>query len=574
MTKFNTAAAVLHIFINVKRSKIVAGKLKITPLGGIDEIGKNITVFESGSDIIVVDCGLAFPDNEVMGVDVIIPDMQYLEKHKNRVKGIFITHGHEDHIGALPFLTKTVSAPIYATPFTAGLIQNNLEESGTKPKNKIVSVNPGESVQAGVFRVEFIHVNHSIPDSVSFAIDTPQGKVVITGDYKIDPTPIGESMCDLARFGELGKAGVLLLMSDSTNADKEGYTLSEKSIGDRFDAFFANCNKRIIVATFASNVARIQQVLNAASKYGRRVAISGRSMEKIIKIAQANGNLKVPSGVLCELSAIKKYPSEKTVIVVTGSQGETMSSLYRIAFSTHKQISVNPDDKIIISATPIPGNEIAVSKVINELFRRGAQVHYERSGGWHVSGHACKEEQKMLISLVKPKYFMPIHGEQRHLRIHAQTAVMTGVAPKNILIPECGKTLEVTKGVAKFKGNLPTGKIFIDGNGSVDVNSMVIRDRKYLSENGMLTIVVALDAITCEIISGPDVVSRGFGALREDDAMICEIKNVTVKVIEKCLKNGVSDWATIKSTVKQTATDVIYKKYKKKPMVLPVIMEI
>ncbi|MBQ6711991.1 MAG: ribonuclease J, partial [Clostridia bacterium] len=461
----------------------MAEKLKIIPLGGLNEIGKNMTVYEYGGELIVIDCGMAFPEEDMYGIDCVIPDVSYLVKNKNRLRGLFITHGHEDHIGAIPYVLKQVNLPIYCTRLTAGLIKLKLQEHGLINSAKLITVEAGQSIKAGKFQVEFIHVNHSIADSVAFAIHTKMGTVVHTGDFKIDSTPIDGEVIDLARLGELGKNGVLALLADSTNVERAGYTASESAVGQTFMRQFSGCSKRIIVTTFASNVHRIQQVLDAAAACGRKVAVTGRSMENIMKVSTELGYMKVPKGTLVDMNRIKNLPLEQQVIVTTGSQGEDMSALYRMAFSTHKQVDIQADDRIIISASAIPGNEKAVSRIINELYRKGAEVVYEKSEGLHVSGHACQEELKIIHALCKPKFFLPVHGEQRHLQIHGKLATTMGLPAKNVRIGEIGSVFEFTGKTCKLNGTVPAGKVFVDGTGVGDVGSVVLRDRKHLAED-------------------------------------------------------------------------------------------
>ena len=494
----------------------MAEKLKIIPLGGLDEIGKNITVLEYGKDMIVVDCGVGFPEEDMYGVDLVIPDFSYLVANQKKLRGMFITHGHEDHIGSIPYCMKQVNCPIHGTAMTNGLIRLKLEEHRLADKVKLITHKPGEVVKAGCFSVEFIHVNHSIADAVAFAIKTPVGTVVMTGDFKIDPTA-ADGMIDLARLGELGSQGVLAMLSDSTNVERGGYTPSENTVAEGLDRQFRNCDQRIIVTTFASNMHRIQAVLNTAQRYGRKVAVTGRSMENMLKVSQELGYLKVKAGTLVDLNAIKSLPKNKVVIVSTGSQGENMSALYRMAFSTHKQVEVTSGDRIIISASAIPGNEKAISRIINELYRKGADVVYEKSEGLHVSGHACQEELKIIHGLVKPKFFLPIHGEQRHLQLHSRLAQTMGMNPRNILIGEIGTVFEFTGKTCKVNGTVPAGKVFVDGTGVGDVGSVVLRDRKHLAEDGMIVVCVNLSAEDGSVITGPDIITRGFIYVKESE---------------------------------------------------------
>ena len=551
----------------------MAEKLKIIPLGGLDEIGKNITVLEYGKDMIVVDCGVGFPEEDMYGVDLVIPDFSYLVANQKKLRGMFITHGHEDHIGSIPYCMKQVNCPIHGTAMTNGLIRLKLEEHRLADKVKLITHKPGEVVKAGCFSVEFIHVNHSIADAVAFAIKTPVGTVVMTGDFKIDPTA-ADGMIDLARLGELGSQGVLAMLSDSTNVERGGYTPSENTVAEGLDRQFRNCDQRIIVTTFASNMHRIQAVLNTAQRYGRKVAVTGRSMENMLKVSQELGYLKVKAGTLVDLNAIKILPKNKVVIVSTGSQGENMSALYRMAFSTHKQVEVTSGDRIIISASAIPGNEKAISRIINELYRKGADVVYEKSEGLHVSGHACQEELKIIHGLVKPKFFLPIHGEQRHLQLHSRLAQTMGMNPRNILIGEIGTVFEFTGKTCKVNGTVPAGKVFVDGTGVGDVGSVVLRDRKHLAEDGMIVVCVNLSAEDGSVITGPDIITRGFIYVKESEDLMEELKTVAMEAIERCQRKHVRDWSSIKSAIKNDLSGYLYKTTKRNPMILPVISEI
>ena len=551
----------------------MAEKLKIIPLGGLDEIGKNITVLEYGKDMIVVDCGVGFPEEDMYGVDLVIPDFSYLVANQKKLRGMFITHGHEDHIGSIPYCMKQVNCPIHGTAMTNGLIRLKLEEHRLADKVKRITHKPGEVVKAGCFSVEFIHVNHSIADAVAFAIKTPVGTVVMTGDFKIDPTA-ADGMIDLARLGELGSQGVLAMLSDSTNVERGGYTPSENTVAEGLDRQFRNCDQRIIVTTFASNMHRIQAVLNTAQRYGRKVAVTGRSMENMLKVSQELGYLKVKAGTLVDLNAIKSLPKNKVVIVSTGSQGENMSALYRMAFSTHKQVEVTSGDRIIISASAIPGNEKAISRIINELYRKGADVVYEKSEGLHVSGHACQEELKIIHGLVKPKFFLPIHGEQRHLQLHSRLAQTMGMNPRNILIGEIGTVFEFTGKTCKVNGTVPAGKVFVDGTGVGDVGSVVLRDRKHLAEDGMIVVCVNLSAEDGSVITGPDIITRGFIYVKESEDLMEELKTVAMEAIERCQRKRVKDWSAIKSAIKNDLSGYLFKTTKRNPMILPVIMEI
>ena len=552
----------------------MAEKLKIIALGGLNEIGKNLYVYEFGGDILIVDCGLGFPDDEMYGVDIVIPDFTYLVKNKNKVRALVLTHGHEDHIGAIPYLLRELNVPIYATPMTAGLIQIKLAEHGLLETTSIQTLNAGESFKVGCFKVEFVRINHSIPGAVALAIKTPVGMLIHTGDFKVDTTPISGGMIDLARFGELGNRGVLALLADSTNVEKPGYSVSEKKVGEGFDELFRGCTSRILVTTFASNVHRIQQVINCAAKYGRRVAVTGRSMENILKVSTELGCMEVPKGVLVELNQIKNMPPEKVVIITTGSQGETMSALYRIAFSDHRQVEIKPGDKVIISASAIPGNEKSVSRVIDELFRRGADVVYDKYSDIHVSGHAYQEELKMMMALTKPKFFVPLHGEYRHLSVHAKVALQMGIDPKNIIISDIGHVIELTNRSIKRNGTVPSGKVFVDGTGVGDVGAVVLRDRKHLAQDGMIVVIVNLSSEDGSLVSGPDIITRGFIYVKESEEIMRELKDIVVGALNHCVDTKVTDFASLKSCVKTDLSNYLYKKTKRNPMILPVITEI
>ncbi len=549
-------------------------KLKIIPLGGLDEIGKNITAFEYGNDIVVVDCGLAFPDEEMLGIDLVIPDFSYLVKNKDKVKAIVITHGHEDHIGGLPYLLKEINAPVLGTNLTLGIIQNKLKEHGLLTKVKLNRVSPGDVVKIGAFSVEFIRSNHSIADAVAIALHTPAGVVVHTGDFKIDSTPVHGEMIDLTRLGELGRKGVLALMSDSTNAERPGMTMSERTVGTTFDNVFEKTKKRIIIATFASNVHRMQQIINAAHKNGRKVAVSGRSMVNILEVATTLGYTKIPEGVLIDIDNIKKYKPSQLAIITTGSQGEPMSALYRMAFSDHRKVEITKDDLVVVSANPIPGNEKLVSNVVNELYKKGAEVYHDNTEYIHVSGHACQEELKIILALTKPKYFLPVHGEYRHLKCHADIAASMGIPKDNIFILEIGKVLELTGDSAKINGAVPSGKVLVDGLGVGDVGNIVLRDRKHLAEDGLITIVVTINSETSEVVAGPDVISRGFVYVRESENLIEDIRAIASETLDKCRKGNVRDWTTIKTNIKNRVSDYLYQNTKRNPMILPIIMEV
>ena len=551
----------------------MAEKLKIIPLGGLDEIGKNITVLEYGKDMIVVDCGVGFPDEDMYGVDLVIPDFTYLVQNAKKLRGMFITHGHEDHIGSIPYCMQQVTCPIHGTAMTNGLIRLKLEEHRLTDVVKLVTHKPGDVVKAGCFTVEFIHVNHSIADAVAFAIHTPVGTVVMTGDFKLDPTA-KDGMMDLARLGELGNQGVLALLCDSTNVERDGHSPSENIVAEGLDRQFRNCDQRIIITTFASNMHRIQSVLTTAHRHGRKVAVTGRSMENMLKVAQELGYIKVPQGTIVDLAATKSLPKNKVVIVSTGSQGENMSALYRMAFSMHKQVDIVAGDRIIISASAIPGNEKAVSRIINELYRKGADVVYEKSEGLHASGHACKEELKIIQALCKPKFFIPVHGEQRHLQLHGKLAASVGTNPKNIRIPELGGVLELSGKTCKANGTVTAGKVFVDGTGVGDVGAVVLRDRKHLAQDGMSVVCVNISSQDGAIISGPDIITRGFVYVKESEELMEELREVALEAIDRCYRKRVRDWATVKSAIKNDLSGYLFKTTKRNPMILPVITEI
>jgi len=552
----------------------MAEKLKIISLGGLNEIGKNMTVYEYGGDIIVVDSGMGFPDDDMYGVDVVIPDVSYLIKNQSKIRGIFITHGHEDHIGALPYVLRSVNAPIYATRMSAGLIKLKLEEHRLLDKTKLITCEAGDVVKAGKFSVEFIHVNHSIADAVAFAIKCPMGTCVHTGDFKIDTTPIQGGMMDLARLGELGKEGVLALLADSTNVERPGYTRSERSVGASFDALFRGCEERIIVTTFASNVDRIQQIIDVAARYGRKVAVTGRSMENIMKVSTELGYMSVPDGVLMDLNHIKSLPRNKVCIITTGSQGETMSALTRMAFNTHRQVDIIPGDRVIISASAIPGNENAIGNVVNELYRKGAEVMNERELALHVSGHACQEELKIVHALFKPKFFIPLHGEQRHLKLHAKLAQQMGMDPRNILIGDIGRVMELTPKSAKLGGTVTAGQVFVDGYGVGDVGSVVLRDRRHLAQDGMIVVVLSMSGEDGSLVSGPDIITRGFVYVKESEGLMEELRQVALEAITSVDTRYATDWSAIKGVIKNDLSTYLYKKTKRSPMILPVIMEV
>ena len=552
----------------------MAEKLKIIPLGGLNEIGKNLTVYEYGNDIIIVDVGMGFPDDEMYGIDVVIPDFSYLIQNRDRIRGIFITHGHEDHIGAIPYLLRDVNVPIYATRMSAGLIKLKLEEHKLANKAKLITCEAGETVKVGKFMVEFIHINHSIADAVAFAIRCPAGVCVHTGDFKIDPTPIQGGMADLTRLGELGKEGVLALLADSTNVERPGFTKSERSVGASFEALFRGCDQRIIITTFASNIDRIQQIINVAAKYGRKVAVTGRSMENAMKVSTELGYMQVPAGTLVDIAQIKTLPKDKICIITTCSQGETMSALTRMAFNTHRQVDIQAGDRIIISASAIPGNEAAVGNVINELYRRDAEVVNERELPLHVSGHACQGELKIVHALVKPKYFIPIHGEQRMLKTHAKLAREMGMDPRNIVISDIGKVIELSQKEVKVTDTVPAGRVFVDGYGVGDVGAVVLRDRQHLAQDGMIVVVVTMSSEDGSVISGPDIITRGFVYVKESEELLEELRQVAIEALETCENRNIRDWSSIKSTVKGSLSNYLYKKTKRNPMILPVIMEV
>ncbi len=547
-----------------------------TILGGLNEIGKNMAVFEYGDDAFIVDCGMSFPDEEMLGVDVVLPDFTYALKIKDKLRGIFITHGHEDHIGALPYFLKELNLPVYAGRLTVALIDSKLKEHGLSGKAKLHVVDAGGVIQISKnLSVEFVRVNHSIPDAMALAIKTPIGYVVHTGDFKIDCTPIMSPMIDLARFGELGNAGVLALMADSTNAERPGFTPSERVVGDSFEKLFLKAkNKRIIVATFSSNLPRIQQIMSASAADGRKVAVSGRSMINFVTIAQELGYLHIPEGLIIDLDAINHYPKDKVTLITTGSQGEPMSALSRMAFSDHRKVEVGPDDYIIISATPIPGNEKTVSKVVNELMRRGCEVVYEKMYEVHVSGHACQEELKIIQGLTRPKFFIPVHGEQKHLYKHAGLAHAMGMSNQQVLITEIGKIIEITPEKMGVVGSVPCGRVLVDGLGVGDVGSIVLRDRKHLAEDGLIVVVASIDGATGELVSGPDIVTRGFVYVREAESLIDEIRQTAHRALEDCCRNPHCDWATIKTRVRDDLSKMLFQKTKRSPMILPIIMDV
>ena len=549
----------------------MAEKLKIIPLGGLNEIGKNMTAYEYGGEIIVVDCGMAFPGDDMYGIDCVIPDVSYLVKNKSRLRGLFITHGHEDHIGAIPYVLKQINMPIYCTRFTAGLIKLKLQEHRLLDSTKLVTVEAGQTVKAGKFQVEFIHVNHSIADSVAFAIHTRMGTVVHTGDFKIDSTPIDGEVIDLARFGELGKEGVLALLADSTNVERPGFTPSEKTVGATFKRQFQGCEDRIIVTTFASNVHRIQQVLDAAAAFGRKVAVTGRSMENIMKVSTELGYMKVPKNTLVDINKIKGLPKNRQVIVTTGSQGEEMSALYRMAFSQHKQVELGAGDKVIISASAIPGNEVTVSRVINELFRKGVKVVYNKADILHVSGHACQEELKIIHALTKPRFFIPLHGEQRMLQIHKRVAESMGMDPNSICVAENGSVIELTTKHMKCETSVPAGEVFVDGSGVGDVGAVVLNDRKLLAEDGMVVIVLPMSSHDHRLLCQPEIVTRGFVYVKESEELLQELRDISENAVDGMSARRRKDQGEVCKTVRAAVSSYLFKHTKRSPMVIPMV---
>ena len=555
--------------------KISKKPVKIIPLGGLGEIGKNITLYEYDGDMFLVDCGMSFPDEDMPGIDIVIPDFTYILENKDKIKGLVVTHGHEDHIGAIPYLLRNFNLPIYATRLTIGLIEGKLREHKLLESANLNVVKAGDVVKLGKFTVEFIHVNHSIPDAAAFAIKCAGGTIVHTGDFKIDTTPIDDRVIDFARFAELGKEGVLALLADSTNAERPGYTASERLVGGSFSNLFAKAEgKRIIVATFSSNIHRIQQIIDEAARCNRKVAVSGRSMSNVVSIASELGYLKVPKDVLTPIEAIKNYTPGQIVVVTTGSQGEPLSALHRMAFSDHRQVEIAPGDMIIISATPIPGNEKLVTKVINELMKRGANVVYERMYDVHVSGHACAEELKLIMSIVKPQYFIPLHGEQKHLMKHAELAQLMGIPKENTVVAQNGSVIELSQKAAKCNEVVTAGRVMVDGLGVGDVGSIVLRDRKLLSDGGIIIVGVTIDAVTREIVAGPDIVSRGFIYMKESEELIGEISDLVWDILERCQYQNIRDWSTIKNKIKDGVSKFLFTKTKRSPMVLPIIMEV
>ena len=550
-------------------------KLKIIPLGGLNEIGKNLTVVEYGDIAILIDCGIAFPDDDMLGVDLVIPDFSYIVKNKEKFKALVLTHGHEDHIGGIPYLMKQVNMPIFGTKLTLGLVQFKLKEHNLLSKVNVNRVNAGDTIKFGDVSIEFIHTNHSIADACAIAVHTPEGIILHTGDFKIDTTPVSGDMIDLARMGELGKKGVTVLMSDSTNAERSGFTQSERTVGKALNnIFLSSGNKRIIIATFASNVHRVQQIIDASVKYGRKVVVSGRSMENIVAVAMELGYMNVPKGTLVSIDEIKKYNNEHLTIITTGSQGEPMSGLSRMAFSNHKKVEIGVNDLVVLSANPIPGNEKLVSNVVNELLKRGASVLHDNVADVHVSGHACQEELKLILSLVKPKYFVPSHGEYKHLLAHKEIAIQVGIPEKNVIVMQLGNILDVTRNNTKLAGNVTSGRVFVDGLSVGDVGNIVLRDRKHLSQDGLIVVVVSVSSETKQILSGPDIISRGFVYMRESEALMEETKQVAKDAIDGLLKKNITDWSTMKSEIRSSLTVYLTRKTKRTPMILPVIMEV
>lgn len=548
--------------------------VRIIPLGGLNEIGKNMTVYECGNDMFIVDCGLAFPDETMLGIDIVIPDFTYVIQNKDRVRGIFITHGHEDHIGGIPYLMKEINAPLYATKLTVGLIKNKLKEHGLSNQVRMTEVKPGDVVKAGCMSVEFIRVNHSIPDACALAIRTPAGVIVQTGDFKVDYTPIEGGVIDLGRFGELGKEGVLALLPDSTNIEMPGSTPSERTVGESFNKLFQMAgDRRIIIATFASNIHRIQQIIDYAAKYDKKVSVSGRSMVNVVATAIELGYLKVPSGILVDIDVANRLPFNQVVLITTGSQGEPLSALSRMAMSEHRKVKVTPNDFIIISARPIPGNEKFVNRVVNELLRLGAEVIYEKMYDVHVSGHACQDEQKLMIALTKPKYILPVHGEYKHLKKYSIVAKQMGIDEENVIIPTIGKVLETDGEKFRLGGDVPSGAVMVDGLGVGDVGSIVLRDRKHLAEDGLIVVVAAINTKTKKIVAGPDIISRGFVYVREAEDMINGAREIARNTLEESMSSGVRDWTSLKNRMKDDVSKYVYNKTKRSPMILTVIQE-
>lgn len=554
--------------------KTEKAKVTIVPLGGLNEVGKNITAISYKDDMVIIDCGLKFPDEDMFGIDVVIPDISYLIDNADKIRGIFLTHGHEDHIGALPYVLKQLNVPIYGTKLTLGIVETKLKEHGLLASTELITVKPRDIIKLNSLSVEFIKTNHSIADSVAIALHTPLGVVLHTGDFKIDYTPVDGAQMDFGRFAELGRKGVLVMLADSTNVEKPGYTKSEKLVGESFDKHFRKAEGRIIVATFASNVHRIQQIIHAAETYGRKVAVSGRSMENIVQVALELGYLEAQEDTIITIDQINRYPVNQLVIVTTGSQGEPMSALARMAASEHRKINIIEGDTVIISATPIPGNEKLVAKVIDQLFQKGANVIYKREEEVHVSGHACQEELKLMQALVKPKFFIPVHGDYRYLKQHAELACQVGLPERNFMIADNGDVIEVTRNYIKKTGTVPAGQVFVDGLGVGDVGHIVLRDRKHLSQDGILTVVVTIQRETGLILAGPDIISRGFVYVRESEELMDGSKQLVREILDDCLERQVTEWSTIKTNIRDGLREFLYEKTKRKPMILPIIMEI
>ncbi len=549
--------------------------VKIIPLGGLNEIGKNMTVFECSNDMFILDCGLAFPDADMPGVDIVIPDFTYVERNRDKLRGIVLTHGHEDHIGGLVYFLKKINVPVYGTKLTLGLVDGKLKEHGLSGKVQLNVVLPRKTIKMGCMGVELIKVNHSIPDSVGVAIHTPAGVIVHTGDFKVDFSPIDGGIIDLARFGELGSRGVLALMSESTNAERPGYTQTERKVGESFENLFKKAEgKRIIIATFSSNIHRVQQIVNCAEKYGRKVAVFGRSMVNVISTAIELGYLKVPEGIIIDIEMMNLYKNEQIVLITTGSQGEPMSALTRMAMNDHKKVNITPQDFIIISAKPIPGNEKYVTKVVNELMKSGAEVVYEAMYEVHVSGHACQEELKLMMALTKPKFFIPVHGEYKHLQKHADLAVDVGIPRENIIIAEIGNVIETDGVKMSVVSQVPAGRTLVDGLGVGDVGAIVLRDRKHLAQDGLIIIVVGIEKSTNEVVSGPDIISRGFVYVRESEELMVDSRNILINTLNSCSASEFKEWNTLKGKMRDALSDYIYQKTKRSPMILPIIMEV
>lgn len=550
-------------------------KLKVMMLGGINEIGKNIGVLEYGEDIIIVDCGLGFPDEDMLGVDLVIPDVSYLEKNIDRVRGVLLTHGHEDHIGALPYVLRNLHVPVYGTRLTLGILENKLAEHGLLKTANLITIEAGDVVKLGVFSAEFIRVNHSIADACCIAIRTPVGVVFHSGDFKLDISPIESKMMDITRIGEYGNEGVLLLMCESTNVERSGFTPSEKKVGFSLEHIFMNnADKRIIIATFSSNVHRVQQIINTSAKYGRKIVVTGRSMLNVVGAAVRLGYMNVPSGVLIDVNEIKRYPHEQITIITTGSQGEPMSALYRMAFSDHDKIELSSKDLVVLSANAIPGNEKLVGKITNEMYKRGVNVYHDAAVEVHVSGHACQEELKLMHALTRPKFFMPIHGEYRHLMQHKELAEFMGMESGNIFIGDIGKVLELDAETAKWNGAVPAGRVLVDGYGVGDVGNIVLRDRRHLAQDGLIVVVATVDSDERTVISGPDIISRGFVYVRESEELMDEVRKIAKEALDDSLESSITEWTQLKANIKDDLSKYLYSKTKRKPMILPVIMNV